>query len=75
MNQKISEKTPRRKALRKKVQTIKLLTRDLELFIKWLRYKGVNISEFTRELWRITPEFEDFKTIKDKRWLEKDESF
>lgn len=72
MNQRLSEQAQRKKATRKKTKTIKLLTPDVELFLRWLVYKRVNVSEFTRELWKSTPEFEEFKKIKDKSWLEND---
>lgn len=42
------------------------------MFTTWLKSQGVNISEFTRELWKVTPEFEEFKKIKDKEWLKEE---
>jgi len=69
MNRRISEETQRRKGGRKKVLSVKLLTEEQQFFIKWLQSTGVNASDFTRELWKLTPEFKDFKKIEDKSWL------
>lgn len=65
----LSERKPEKKI--RKVQTTRL-DKELVLFHRWLRAEGVNISEFTRALWRYSPEFKDFKAIKDKDWLEEE---
>ncbi len=65
MNERLSEQTKKRAKKKRKSTTIQL-TPELELFLFWLRYEGeVNTSEFTRALWKNTPEFQDFKNLKE----------
>lgn len=65
MNERLSEQTKKGAKKKRKSTTIQL-TPDLELFLFWLRSElEVNTSEFTRALWQSTPEFQDFKNLKE----------
>ena len=53
-------KTPRKKL------TLSL-NADFYKFTEWFRLEGGNISKFTRELWKDTPEYKFFLANKEKR--------
>jgi len=49
----------------------------LKLFLIYLNFKGVNISEFTRKLWKNSPEYQEFTEEIEKKpetlsWLRKE---
>ena len=46
---------------------------ELNHFLKWLRSKGVNTSNFTKMLWMDTPEWKEVEEKYDniKTWIER----
>jgi len=67
----VSEETPAKTKKKRLIKTIQLSLK-LYHFLKWLQMKGVNISEFTRQLWKMTPEWEDFEKDYEniKKWID-----
>ena len=70
--QKLSDKTQRKNTTKPITQTIRLADNDLLKFRLWLRCRGVNISKWTRLLWKNTPEFEEYLKLEDTSWLEEE---
>ena len=66
---KVFKDQPRQKQ-KTKVMTIRVKDPDLILFLKWITDTKGNASEFTRQLWKLTEEWEEFSKIEDKSWLE-----
>jgi len=71
--ERISEKT-RRGACKPNFQISVRLTEEEQKFWIWLKNNDVNMSDFTREVWKQTPEYKDFKNIsqKEKKWLQEE---
>ena len=44
-----------------KVITIRVKDPDLILFLKWITETKGNASEFTRQLWKLTEEWEEWR--------------
>lgn len=53
-----------------KIVTIRVSDPELKLFLKWIIEKKGTMSEFTRRLWKMTAEWEEFLQVKEEFQLE-----
>lgn len=53
-----------------RVVTIRVRDPELKRFLKWVRKEGGNLSEFTRQLWKLTAEWDEFLKLENKSKLE-----
>lgn len=56
-----------------RIVTIRVKDPEMKMFLKWLKKRKGNMSEFTRQLWKLTEEWDEFSRLEDKsEWEECD---
>lgn len=63
---KVSDK----KKQKSRIITIRVIDPELKMFLRYIVETKGNMSEFTRQLWKLTEEWDKFKKLEDKSWLE-----
>ena len=55
-----------------KIVTIRVTDLELKMFAVWIMNTKGPLSQFTREAWKTTAEWEEFQQLEDKDWLIKE---
>ena len=57
-----------------RIITIRVRDPEIKIFLKWLKERKGNLSEFTRQLWKLTEEWDEFSKLEDKSEWEENEA-